>query len=58
MNELQKIIVLGAGWCGGGIANIFPEPKKPREITCADIAALEAAKAKRERKAGILRGAR
>ncbi len=57
MNELQKIIVLGAGWCGGGIASIFPEPKKPREITSKDIAALEAAKAKRERKAARLRGA-
>ena len=58
MNELQKIIVLGAGWCGGGIANIFPDPKKPREITSKDIEALEAAKAKRERKAARLRGAR
>ena len=58
MNELQKIIVLGAGWCGGGIANIFPEPKKPREITSKDIAALEAAEAKRERKAKRLGGVR
>ena len=58
MNELQKIIMLGAGWCGGGIANIFPDPKKPREITSKDIEALEAAKAKRERKAARLRGAR
>lgn len=51
MNELQKIIVLGAGVFGGGITNIFPEPKKRREITSADIAALEAAEAKRQRKA-------
>lgn len=58
MNELQKIIVLGAGFCGGGIANIFPEPKKPREITSKDISALEAAEAKRERKAKRLGGAR
>ena len=57
MNELQKILVLGAGFCGGGIVNIFPETKKPREITSKDIAALEAAKAKRERKAARLRGA-
>ena len=58
MNELQKIIVLGAGWCGGGIVNIFPETKKPREITSKDIAALEAAEAKRERKAKRLGGVR
>lgn len=57
MNELQKIIILGAG-CWGGIANIFPEPKKPREITSADVAALEAAEAKRIRKASRLRGER
>lgn len=51
MNELQKIILLGAGVWGGGIANIFPEPKKPRDLTPADYAALEAAQAKRQRKA-------
>lgn len=58
MNEFQKIMILGTGMLGTSIANIFPEPKKPREITSKDIAALEAAKAKRERKAGILRGVR
>ena len=58
MNELQKIIVLSAGWCGGGIANIFPEPKKPREITSKDIDAIVAAQAKRDRKASRRRGAR
>lgn len=51
MNELQKIIVLGAGVCGVGIASIFPEPKKPRDLTPADYAALDAAEAKRQRKA-------
>lgn len=52
MNEFHKLMIIGGGLgMASRLASLFPEKRPARELTPADRAAMDAAEAKRQRRA-------